>query len=125
MVLALSGLIAYLYWQNTRILQQLQQLALVVASHLNEQQPLPKQEPVPEPAPEPVPEPEAEEEEEEEEEEEVDDRVEVVEGPPAVDVDDLHSKTVKELHEILTKKGIPFGKRDAKPVLIQLLKATA
>lgn len=136
MIFILSGMVGYLYWQQTRLLQQLQTLALVVASRIQEQQPVS--------APE---QPQEEEEEDEvEDDEEVDDRVEIVEGPvevkqeaeiptveeivppttePAVDVDDLQSKTVKELHEILSKKGIPFGKRDAKPILIQLLKATA
>jgi hypothetical protein len=60
------------------------------------------------------------------------DDVELVEGPPVTatvpektDVDDLQDKTVKQLQEILTQKGIPYGKRDAKTVLLQLLKATA
>jgi len=125
-----SGIIGYLYWQQTRLLQQLQTLALVVATKLTEQQQVEEQEP--------------------ESEEEDDDRVEVVEGPteavqsavlpvhePSVsptptatsasedDVDDIQHKTVKELHELLTKKGIPYGKRDAKTVLLQLLRATA
>jgi len=137
MMFVLSGMVGYLYWQQTRLLQQLQSLAMVVATRVQEQQPLP------------APEQPSEEEEEEEETEsvsaDVDDRVEIVEGPEvkdevdiptvedlvpttvetAVDIDDLQTKTVKELHEILSKKGIPFGKRDAKPVLIQLLKATA
>jgi hypothetical protein len=56
-----------------------------------------------------------------------DDTVEKVDGPPEdkVDIDDLQDKTATQLREILTKKGIPFGKRDSKPMLIQLLKATA
>ena len=71
-----------------------------------------------------------------------DDRVsvnepELVEGPPAtVEVPvvpvlptevpvDFEKKTATELKEILTSKNIPFGKRDAKSVLVQLLKATA
>jgi hypothetical protein len=45
--------------------------------------------------------------------------VEVVEGP------DYEKKTAAELRDILTAKGIPFGKRDAKTVLVQLIKATA
>ena len=40
-----------------------------------------------------------------------------------VDIDDLQSKTATQLRELLTEKGIPFGKRDSKPVLLQLLKA--
>ena len=79
----------------------------------------------------------------------VKDQLEVVEGPPATatatatlpvtpppapvtatevstdDVDDLQDKTSVELRELLTKKGIPYGKRDSKSVLLQLLKATS
>ena len=62
--------------------------------------------------------------------------VEKVDGPPApapspataptaVETDDLDKKTSAELRELLTGRGIPFGKRDAKAVLLQLLKATA
>jgi hypothetical protein len=59
-------------------------------------------------------------------EEEASPSVDHVEGPPpAVDVDSLSSKTVKELREMLTKRGIPFGKSDNKNALITLLKATA
>ena len=126
LIFVVSGIIGYLYWQQTRLLQQLQTLALVVATKLSEQQQVEELEP--------------------ESEEEDDDRVEVVEGPtesvppvqePSVsptptatsasedDVDDIQHKTVKELHELLTKKGIPYGKRDAKTVLLQLLRATA
>jgi hypothetical protein len=52
--------------------------------------------------------------------------VDVVEGPPAaLDTDDLQDKTKKELQELLTKRGIPYGKNDNKGALISLLKATA
>jgi hypothetical protein len=89
---------------------------------------------------EPDLEPEAEPEAEDDAEAE-DDRVSVehVSGPPApvtvseetaesesgTDVDDVQQKTAPQLREMLSKRGIPFGKRDAKTVLIQLLKATA
>ena len=130
MVFVLSGMVGYVYWQQTRMLQHLQSLALALATHVE----MTKQKVV---------------EEDEEEEKEEDDRVsvkeeklEVVAGPPAQekeskkeevddkqptedDVDDLQDKTATELKDLLTKKGIPFGKRDPKPVLIQLLKATA
>jgi hypothetical protein len=92
--------------------------------------------PLPEPEavtiPEPEPEAEVEMKKEEEDEEEEDDRVsvedtpDIVEGPPApLDTDSLESKTTKELKDLLTKRGIPFGKRDSKNILISLLKATA
>ncbi len=129
MVFVLSGMVGYLYWQQTRMLQHIQSLAIVISTHLTHP---PEQEVVQE-------EEEKEEVKEEEEEEEEDDRVSVkeevehVEGPPAVeekkeekvDIDELQDKTASQLRDMLTKKGIPFGKRDAKPVLIQLLKATA
>jgi hypothetical protein len=124
MVFVLSGMVGYLYWQQTRMLQHIQSLAVVVSTHLT-------------PPPPPV-EPEEELErfvEEKPSSDEEDDRVSVheellekVEGPPVVeeaDVDDLQDKTKKQLQEMLTAKGIPFSKTDAKPILIQLLKATA
>jgi hypothetical protein len=128
MVFVLSGMIGYLYWQQTKMLQHIQSLAVVISSHfvpqLVEAEPPVKDEPVAEPSQEVV----------------LDDRVtvddspvEVVTGPPAadkapevsadVDVDDLDSKTASQLRDILTQRGIPFGKRDAKTVLVQLLKA--
>jgi hypothetical protein len=128
MIFVLSGMVGYLYWQQTRMLQNLQSLASVVSTHFTRQ-------------PEPVHEHPAEEESDEDEPEveaevnvpevpsEEDDRVSVehVEGPPKthVDVDDIQTKTAVQLREILTAKGIPYGKRDSKTVLLQLLKATA
>lgn len=123
MVFVLSGMVGYLYWQQTRMLQHIQSLAIVVSTQLT-------------PPPPPV-EMESEPEEEKPVSDEEDDRVSVkeevvekVEGPPdveepKVDVDDLQDKTKKQLQEMLTAKGIPFSKTDAKPILIQLLKATA
>ena len=131
MIFVLAGMIGYLYWQQTRMMQHLNSIAIVISTHL---------------APRPVQEEKEEEEEVQErhadvesEEEEEDDRVSVkdevehVEGPKETvaetkveeDVDDLQDKTAAQLRELLTKKGIPFGKRDPKTVLIQLLKATA
>ena len=114
MMFVLSGMVGYLYWQQTKLLQHVQSLALALATHVENTR---------------VPEVEAEPEEEEEVEEE-DDRVsvaketvEVVEGPP--DVDDIQSKTASQLRELLSAKGIPFGKRDPKTTLLELLKATA
>lgn len=123
MVFVLSGMVGYLYWQQTRMLQHIQSLAIVVSTHFT--------------APPELPQEEKEVVEEEEQENVEDDRVSVkeevekVEGPPPakedlkVDVDDVHDKTKKELQEMLSKKGIPYSKTDSKPVLIQLLKATA
>jgi len=137
MVFVLSGMVGYLYWQQTRMLQHLQSLAGLISSQLVRR---------PEPQPEPEAEAEAEPEPELETEQEQDDMpllvpikevaeddrlsVEKVDGPPAtaptaVETDDLDKKTSAELRELLTSRGIPFGKRDAKAVLLQLLKATA
>jgi hypothetical protein len=139
MIFVLSGMVGYLYWQQTRLLQQIQSLALVVATRLqHDGEPVSSEEEDDAPA-------------DILDSSEEDDRVEVVEGPPEVqtatlpeveatpvlktepdvvaqpepDVDDLQTKTVVQLRELLTKKGIPFGKRDSKSVLLQLLKATA
>jgi hypothetical protein len=132
MIFVLSGMVGYLYWQQTRMLQHLQSLAMVVANQVSEMQehdsePEPQQGGVPEEEKVAQPEPEVTPEEEE------DDRlsVEEVEGPEsndtpsALDVDDLSTKTVVQLRDLLSQRGIPFGKRDSKTVLIQLLKATA
>lgn len=137
MVFVLSGMVGYLYWQQTRMLQHLQSLAVVISTQLVRPPEVHHEEQVEEdemPALVPadnVQVPETVKEEEEVEEE--DDRlsVEKVEGPPAEALapvaasDDLESKTAVQLRDLLTQKGIPFGKRDAKAVLIQLLKATA
>lgn len=129
MVFALAGMVGYLYWQQTRMLQHLQSLSVVISTQFVPSEP----EIESEPQPETVPLPESEEDNEESEEEEEDDRVsvedkvEVVEGPPSIseDIDDLQTKTAPQLRDLLTKKGIPFGKRDSKSLLIQLLKATS
>jgi hypothetical protein len=141
MIFVLSGMVGYVYWQQTRMLQNLQSLAVVISTHFVRP---------PQPQPEPEPEPEAVADHEEmpplvpvdEKLETVkeDDRVsvnevEVVAGPPAAApaaapgaepaVVDYEKKTSAELRDLLTSKGIPFGKRDAKAVLVQLIKATA
>lgn len=116
MMFALSGMVGYVYWQQTRMLQHIQSLSAVLSTHF-----VPYTEP--EPEPEPVPSPSEEEEEEEDDRVSVEEKVENVEGP--VDVDDIQGKTVVQLRELLTQKGIPYGKRDSKTVLLQLLKATS
>jgi hypothetical protein len=129
MIFVLSGMVGYLYWQQTRLQQSIHSLGIVVSTLANPPELEAEPEPEPVPVPEPVAQPQAVAVEEEEEE---DDRVSVEhvsEAPPKeaanVDIDDLQSKTASQLREILTQKGIPFGKRDSKSVLIELLKATA
>jgi hypothetical protein len=127
MIFVLAGMVGYLYWQQTNMLQHLQSLALALAAVAEQ---------IRHPEPEPVHVTKEEDEEEEDDRVSVEEKeVEVVEGPPEKtptatsasedDVDELQSKTTAELKELLTKKGIPFGKRDPKSVLIQVLKATA
>ena len=138
MMFVLSGMVGYLYWQQTRLQQSIQSLSLVVSSLVNPPalESEPELEPQSEPESEraPAPTPVSTEDEEEEEEDEDDDRVSVehvTESPrkesvaQPLDIDDLQTKTAAQLREILTQKGIPFGKRDSKTVLIELLKATA
>ena len=127
MIFVLSGMMGYLYWQQNRLLQHVQSLAVIVSTHLTPPQPPPieNEEPVRE---ESSPEPDSEDDRVSVEE----DNIETVEGPPPakteaekVDVDDLQDKTASQLRDLLTQRGIPFGKRDAKTVLIQLLKASS
>jgi len=122
MIFVLSGMVGYLYWQQTRMLQHLQSLAMALASFVESQRP----------EPEPEAEPEAE--EDDRLSVEVEEKVEIVEGPPSKaptattdndDIDDLDGKTAPQLRELLSKKGIPYGKRDSKSVLLQLLKASS
>lgn len=122
MVLVLAGMVGWLYWQQTRIVQNMNNIVMVVGELATSQTPPAPAAPVADAEPEEAPVVEAEE----------DDRVSVdkaepviVEGPPPEDTDGLESKTKKELQEILTKRGIPFGKQDNKGALISLLKATA
>jgi len=119
-VVVLAGMVGWLYVQQTRLFANMNGLVMVIGD-LSQRIQVPV--PTPEPVPEPVPEPE---EEEEDDRVSVVDKVEaeIVDGPP-LDTDGLESKTKKELQEILTKRGIPFGKADAKSVLVSLLKATA
>ena len=125
MVLVLAGMVGWLYWQQTRMFQNMNNIVMVVGELASARNP---------------PEPETVEEEVQqatEVEPTVDDRVSVdeevvatepviVSGPPADEgIDGLESKSKKDLQDILTKRGIPFGKGDNKNALISLLKATA
>ena len=122
MIFVLSGMVGYLYWQQTRMLQNLQSLAMALASHIESTRQLQVEEE------EVAQQTEEEPEEEEDDRVSVEEKVETVDGPPKepeVDVDDMQDKTATELRELLTKKGIPFGKRESKASLLQLLKATS
>lgn len=119
MVLVLAGMVGWLYWQQTRIFQNMNNIVMVVGELASTR----ASETVQPTTEEVVP--------------SVDDRVSVdgdevvatepvvVSGPPADDTDGLEDKSKKELQDILTKRGIPFGKGDNKNALISLLKATS
>ena len=132
MVLVLAGMVGWLYWQQTRLFQNMNSVIMVIGELTRP----PPEEDLTElvTLSEKVGESIAEVKEAAAPAEE-DDRasvepeaagVEIVEGPPApLDTDGLESKSKKELQEILTKRGIPFGKQDTKSGLLSLLKATA
>ena len=129
MVLVLAGMVGWLYWQQTRLFQNMNSIVMVIGE-LTRPPPMPIS--VPEEEEEVVTKKEEEPAVEEddrasvEEEEEEPKKSEIIEGPPSpIDTDGLEDKTTKELKDMLTKRGIPFGKRDSKSVLISLLKATA
>ena len=120
MVLVLAGMVGWLYWQQTRIVQNMGHIIAAIGELAQR------------PAVVSFPPPAVKEEEEVTEVEEIDDRASVehetpavVAGPPAVDTDDLESKSKKDLQDILAKRGIPYSKSDTKTALISLLKATA
>ena len=110
MVLILAGMVGYLYWQQNRVLLAVGTLSSFVSSQFA-----------------PVVEDESDDESDdratvqEEKQVEVVDKVDV----PTTDVDDLETKTAPELRDLLSKKGLPYGKRDSKNVLLQLLKASS
>lgn len=121
MVLVLAGMVGWLYWQQTKIFQNMNNIVAVVGELAQR----PAQIAFPEPARQEEPEP-AEEDDRATVEEEGRTEVPVVDGPPeALDTDNLDEKSKKELQDILLKRGIPFSKGDTKPSLISLLKATS
>jgi len=120
MVFALAGMVGYLYWQQTRMLQHIQSLSGVLSARVLQPQYEVETNQTAEPDVES--EVEADLPEVEDDRVSVEEKTEVVEGPP--DVDDIQTKTASQLRELLTTKGIPYGKRDSKSVLLQLLSAT-
>lgn len=128
MVLVLAGMVGYLYWQQNKLLRAMTSLSGFVQSQFTP--PLAVES---EPEPEPPSETQADSSDSEDSEDDrasvefvEEQKVEVpeVQAPPE-DLDDLQSKTAPQLRELLNKKGIPFGKRDSKSVLLELLKASS
>ena len=123
MVFVLAGMVGWLYWQQTRLFQNMNSVLIAIGDITRAIDNTPPEDPEPESKPTPVPEPVEEEDDRASVEETA---AEVVDGPPAaIDVDALQGKTKKELQDMLSKRGLPFSKTDAKPTLISLLKATA
>jgi hypothetical protein len=137
MVLVLAGMVGYLYWQQNKLLRTMASLSGFVQSQFTP--PLAvehehEHEPESEGEPQAQAEPEAEEDSDEEDDrasvelvDEVKQEVQIpeVSTQPPEDLDDLQSKTAPQLRELLNKRGIPFGKRDSKSVLLELLKASS
>ena len=101
MVAVLAGMVGYMYWQQNRVLQVVNSLTSYVSTQFVKM------------------------------DESEDDRVSVkeVEVVDSVEVptvtapsDSLDSKTSAELKELLSSKGIPYGKRDSKAALVKLVK---
>jgi len=124
MILILAGMVGWLYWQQTRLFQNMNNIVMAIGElarapeiHVVKTEAVS----VPEPTEEVVLDHDEDDRISVDEEE-----TEVVDGAPEpVDTDNLESKTTKELKDMLTKRGIPFGKRDSKNILISLLKASA
>ena len=127
LVLVLGGIVGWLYWQQQRLFQNLNAVIAVIGE-------LASRPAVPITFPEPALEEKAPEPQETTEDDRVSVETEeapapevaIVSGPPAaLDTDGLESKSKKELQDILTQRGIPYGKADTKTALLSLLKATA
>jgi hypothetical protein len=124
MVLVLAGMVGWLYWQQTRMFQNMNNIVMALgelAQRLfDPEHELVKVEDIEITETAPVIQ---EDDRLSVEEDEEDEKPAVVDGP--LEIDGLEQKSLKELRDMLTKKGIPFGKRDTKSALISLLKATA
>jgi len=139
MVLVLAGMVGWLYWQQTRLFQNMNSMVMVIGElarpehrhDTHEIHETPEEADIKPTSDETVPEPVKEEDEGEDDRATVEPeaaakKVDTVDGPPEpIDLDALGSKSTKEIRELLSKRGIPFGPRDSKSALISLLKAVA
>ena len=137
-ILVLTATVAWLYIQQSRMMHAINSLAVAVTA------PPPSfmMHSPPEPPAEPQAEPEAEQQPLVDEIHEIDDRVSVheVDAAPADEapaetaaaaaadddaIESVQGKTIAQLREMLTAKGIPFNKSDKKPTLISLVQISA
>lgn len=144
-ILVLTATVAWLYIQQSRMMHAINSLAVAVTA--------PPPSFMMHAAAEPPPETEPEHEQEAEQQplvdeiHEIDDRVSVhevdaapadeapveasaeasAEAPSAADdaIESVQGKTIAQLREMLTAKGIPFNKSDKKPTLISLVQISA
>jgi hypothetical protein len=142
-VLILTGLVAWMYIQQSRMAQAINALAIAVTtpppsflSHPPVEEPVDQFEQQFEQPPQPQAQPQ--------QEQVVDDRVSVHDvdadadadaepeheqeeqtGVIGEDISDFTGKTVAQLRDMLTAKGIPYSKSDKKPVLLSLVQAAA
>ena len=133
LILVLTALVGWLYLQQSRMSHAINALAVAVTA------PPPSfmyssSEP---PAPEPAPEPEQEHDDDDRLSvhdldaaapsehilEQVEDAAVPAEAPSADD--DVAGKTIAQLRDMLTAKGIPFNKSDKKSTLISLVQVSA
>ena len=123
-VLLLTAMVAWLYVQQSRLMQAVSALTVAITSPPPSFYEAVKEYPIPEEEEEEVaPQPEQKVE---------DDRVSVHEEEEENDIpdedsqpDDLGGKTIAQLREMLNNKGIPFNKSDKKSTLVNLLKAAS
>ena len=140
-VLILTGLVAWMYVQQSRMAQAINALAIAITApppSFAQSQPETESDREPEvshedelhaPAPAPAPAHESETLAAEKTEAEDDDRVSVHEDEDVElmgeDMATLGGKTAVQLREMLTSKGIPYSKSDKKSTLISLIQAAS
>jgi hypothetical protein len=134
-ILVLSATVAWLYVQQSRTMHAINALAVAVTA------PPPSfmfASPPADPSPEPPVEMSSEAPAEDlvEKPEHEDDRISVhdvdaspaeaaADAAPSDAIESVQGKTVSQLRDILTAKGIPFNKSDKKPVLISLVQISS
>lgn len=130
-VLILTGLVAWMYIQQSRMAQAINALAVAVTtpppsflSHPPVHEPEEHQQEPP-PTDDRVSVHDVDAEHEHEHEHEHDEEQEQEQGVVGEDISDFSGKTVAQLRDLLTAKGIPYSKSDKKPVLLSLVQAAA
>jgi hypothetical protein len=155
MVLVLAGMLGYLYWQQNKLMRAMTALSGFVQSQFTPPLAVdesPETQPDPQETHHQDDQDDEDDSEDEDDdsdddrvsvelveelvEQKVEQKVQVPEVPAKAEAEaeakaeadndsDVTSKTMPQLREILNKRGIPFGKRDSKSVLIELLKASS